>query len=218
MSITQTYYLAHTARGKLSQEAAKSDHNLRYLVGHANLLDSLMLELADAEQEQESWFNNSVRGAQKNERRHIQWADTVVEEIEEEEYVEDSSSSSDSDDYEEDIDVGFATLQRFKSHSSYSSSHEEDEEEYEDDGEEDYAMLSLQRTQSHPASPPELMMEFEEDSSEDEQMPPSPPTDSLPEFPKQKHQSKEQLPLFDDSFYLPQRASSSGLVSAIRVY
>jgi hypothetical protein len=63
MSITQTYYLAHKARAKLSNEAARSDHNLRLLVGHANLLDSLMIELADAEREQESWFNQSVRGA-----------------------------------------------------------------------------------------------------------------------------------------------------------
>ena len=52
MSITQTYYLSHKARAKLSREAAQPDHDLRLLVGHANLLDSLMLELAEAEQEQ----------------------------------------------------------------------------------------------------------------------------------------------------------------------
>src|ERR1700733_3561749 len=63
MSITQTYYLAHKARAKLAFEAGRSDHNLRLLVGHANLLDSLMLELADAEREQESWFNQSVRAS-----------------------------------------------------------------------------------------------------------------------------------------------------------
>src|SRR3569833_4388026 len=84
MSITQTYYLAHKARGKLSSEAARPDHNLRLLVGPANLLASLMMELADAEREQESWFNQSVRGATKatQQDRHVQWADTVVEEPE----------------------------------------------------------------------------------------------------------------------------------------
>lgn len=51
MSVTQTYYLAHTAWGKLSSGAARADHNLRLLVGHANLLDSLMVEPAEAEQE-----------------------------------------------------------------------------------------------------------------------------------------------------------------------
>ena len=29
MSITQTYFLAHSARGKLSREASRSDHDLR---------------------------------------------------------------------------------------------------------------------------------------------------------------------------------------------
>ena len=33
MSVTQTFYLAHKARGKLSSEASRSDHNLRLLVG-----------------------------------------------------------------------------------------------------------------------------------------------------------------------------------------
>lgn len=159
MSITQTYYLAHSARGKLSNEASRSDHRLRRLVGHANLLDSLMLELADAEAEQESWFNASVRGARKTEAdRHIQWADSVVEEPEEDWRAEDgesdSSDSSDEEEEEDDVDMGFATLQRVKSHQAFdvqmiSSRVEEEEEDiYEDDGEEDYAMLSLQRTHS----------------------------------------------------------------------
>lgn len=223
MSIRTTYYLAHTARGKLSHEAAQADHELRRLVGHANLLDSLMLELAEAEQEQESWFNNSVRNAQKTERTHIQWADTVVEEEEEEAYVEDDSSeSSDSDDYdeEEETETGFATLQRVPSRTQYPAPQdieEEDEEEFEDDGEEDYTELSLQRTYSHPASPPELTLDEEGSSSEDEQMPPSPPTVSIQSFNSKS--TKEQSSLFDDGFYLPKRTSPTpGLVSAISVY
>src|ERR1700759_4741980 len=70
MSITQTYFLAHSARGKLSKEAARADPDLRLLVGHANILDSLMLDLANAEQEQERWFNKSVSGAREEEPTH----------------------------------------------------------------------------------------------------------------------------------------------------
>lgn len=39
------------------------DHDLRLVVGHANLLDGLMLELANLEQEQEISFNNTVQSA-----------------------------------------------------------------------------------------------------------------------------------------------------------
>jgi hypothetical protein len=72
MSISQTYRLAHRARAKLSTEAQRSDHNLRLLVGHANLLDSLMVEIADAEREQQSWFNQSVRGAAEQQQQQQQ--------------------------------------------------------------------------------------------------------------------------------------------------
>ena len=63
MAYTQTFQLAQRARGKLQREASQHDHNLRLLVGHANLLDSLMIALADAEREQEQWFNEVVRGS-----------------------------------------------------------------------------------------------------------------------------------------------------------
>ncbi|KAK3956848.1 hypothetical protein QBC32DRAFT_55479 [Pseudoneurospora amorphoporcata] len=208
MSITQTYYLAHKARAKLSSEASRPDHNLRLLVGHANLLDSLMVELADAEREQESWFNQSVRGASssRSEERHIQWAETVVEEPEHDWQAEDaeysdSDSDSDSDlseddeeDRDEDIEMADAVpLRRIPSHSSgslhrYSMqaplhqyySYNDDEDMEEDDGEEDYTHLALQRSPSHSASPPELDLDL--DSSEDEHMPPSPPTAILSTF------------------------------------
>ncbi|ELR06683.1 hypothetical protein VC83_05256 [Pseudogymnoascus destructans] len=232
MSITQTYYLAHSARGKLSTEASRSDRRLRRLVGHANLLDSLMLELANAEAEQESWFNVLVRGARKTEDRHIQWADSVVEEEAEEDWqVEDAESdSSDEEEEEEEVHMGFATLQRVKSHQAFDvtmipspadseseSDEDEDEDIYEDDGEEDYAMLSLQRTHSHPASPPDLIDE-DDSSSEDEAMPPSPPADVMRAFPKAEARGSKVSPakgqFFDEGFYLPQRK----LVSAVSVY
>ncbi|CAK7244721.1 MAG: hypothetical protein STHCBS139747_006267 [Sporothrix thermara] len=162
MSITQTYFLAHKARAKLSSQAARPDHNLRLLVGHANLLDTLMLELADAEREQESWFNQSVRGASENNKaaaaapsqkadRHVQWADAVIEEPE-----EDWEADDDSDDASSEVS------------SDYSDSDEEEDEEDEvyneespvsslddDDVEEDLLMADaapLRRVSSHKAA------------------------------------------------------------------
>ncbi|CAK3896023.1 uncharacterized protein RCC_01754 [Lecanosticta acicola] len=44
---TESYYIAWTARSKLSYEARQRDHKLRMLVGHANLLDKLVVEIAD---------------------------------------------------------------------------------------------------------------------------------------------------------------------------
>lgn len=223
MSVTQTYFLAHTARGKLSSEASRADHNLRLLVGHANLLDSLMLELAEAEQEQESWFNQSVHKASKpSGQKHIQWADAVVEDPEQDWQAEDADSSDSSD-----------------SDSDYSS-----EEEIEDDGAEDYADLALTLTQSHGASPPDLEHDSSEgDSSDDDSVPPSPPADVLP-LPSFSQKERQQIATtgfyhlhkqsptpssmapaarqeddedsYDQDFYLPQRSPS--LISAISVY
>lgn len=238
MSVTQTYYLAHTARGKLSHEASRSDHNLRLLVGHANLLDSLMIELAEAEQEQEGWFNQSVKKATKTEEpKHIQWADdTIVEDPEEDWHAEDVDSSDSESEYDSDEDVdmefGTASLQRVSSHSILSK-YTEVEEDYEDDGQEDIEALGLHLTQSHSNFPPELDHDSD-DSSEDESMPPSPPSATLPTFSEKERQqiattsyysksdaasippSSEQA-FFDEGFYLPQRPQQ-GLVNAISVY
>ncbi|KAH9215777.1 hypothetical protein DL95DRAFT_388403 [Leptodontidium sp. 2 PMI_412] len=233
MSVTQTYYLAHTARGKLSSEAARADHNLRLLVGHANLLDSLMLELAEAEQEQESWFNQSVKKATKTEEpKHIQWADAIVEDPEEDWQAEDADSSDSDSEYDSDDDVemdtGFAQLQRVSSNSTISIVAEV-EEEFEDDGEEDFEGLQLHLTPSRSQQPPEL--DHDSDSSEDESMPPSPPNNALPTFSeKQKIATtsfyskptgsipqSEQQAFFEEGFYLPQR-TQPGLISAISVY
>jgi len=227
MSVTQAYFLAHKARAKLSSEAARPDHNLRLLVGHANLLDSLMLDLAEAEREQESWFNQSVRGAApKSEDRHIQWADQV-EEPEHDWHAEDAESDSsddDSDFSDEDEDVEMAdvvSLRRIPSVTvkDYSYEMEEDEEDYEDD-EEDFAELALHRSPSHSASPPEL--DHDSDTSEDESMPPSPPTVTLPAFSEKQQDayysgSQEKDAFYENGYYLPPR-NPARLVSAISVY
>ncbi|KAJ5143672.1 uncharacterized protein N7515_002459 [Penicillium bovifimosum] len=198
MSITQTYYLAHTARKKLTREASRADHNLRLLVGHANLLDSLMFDLADAEREQERWFNQTVKGATKassSSRQHIQWASTVVEEPEEDWDAEDASdmdsdlSDSDDSDFDES-DFVINTPVRRRSPSPVAPHHENDlleEDEGEDtdsdfeyDDEEDLDELSLTRSPSR-QSPPELLSDSDGES-EDEATPPSPPQPTLEAF------------------------------------
>ncbi|EGX96799.1 hypothetical protein CCM_01457 [Cordyceps militaris CM01] len=210
MSVTQTYYLAHKARAKLSREAAQPDHDLRLLVGHANLLDSLMVELADAEREQERWFNQSVRGTSKTpaaKQRHIQWADRIVEEPATAEDESDSDSDSDSDFDYDDEDAKMTT--------ALPTITVEQVDEEEDDEEEDYAQLELVRTPSHSSSPPELLLDHhDDDSSDDESMPPSPAEAPLP-LPDTKH-AKEQQVYGEEEYY--SRRNPTGLVSAIMVY
>jgi hypothetical protein len=219
MSITQTYYLAHTARKKLTREASRADHDLRLLVGHANLLDSVMLDLADAEREQERWFNQTVSGAAKaqEEPRHIQWASTVVEEPEEDWDPEDASDldsdDSDSDEEEEDSDFedsGFAINApiRRRAPSPVTPAPEpilmEDEDDdtdsdFEYDDVEDLDDLSLTRSPSR-QSPPELLADSD-DESEEEHLPPSPPQPALEAF-DEKEASSTAIPLGDSQPHL----------------
>jgi len=222
MSLTQTYYLAHTARAKLSREAARADHELRLLVGHANLLDGLMLDLAEAEREQESWFNQTVKGAAEKETeepKHIQWSESlpvVMEDYEE----EDSSDEESEADEEEEISYTRPTpLRRAPAPPSIITTIEMDidsDEEDDDDYEEE---LALTRTSSR--TPPELLHESDSDS-EDDAMPPSPPIthDAYSEqrsqaslfSPTSKVQPKSQLEkasqedeFYEEGYYLPQR-------------
>jgi hypothetical protein len=209
MSITQTYYLAHTARKKLTREASRADHNLRLLVGHANLLDSLMLDLADAEQEQERWFNQTVSGATKgsyrSEHHHIQWAETLVEEPEEDWDPEDvSDEDSDlSEEEDSDIEEDYAPIRRRAPSpvaiitetelEDYSDSDSDSEFEY--DGAEDLNDLALTRSPSR-QTPPDLL--HDEDESEDDSMPPSPQQPLLETFDEK--QAHTEISLSDSDF------------------
>ncbi|KAF2687203.1 hypothetical protein K458DRAFT_361750 [Lentithecium fluviatile CBS 122367] len=176
MSLTQTYYIAASARSKLGKEACRADHDLRLLVGHANLLDSLMIELQDAERQQEAWFHSTVAKANKAEQeqqQHIKWADSIVEEPEEE---DDSDSDSDSDFYDEDGDFDMVSLPRRLVQSpvqiTTTEMDEDDEDQYDDL--EDDAGLALTRVPSQ--SPPELV---HDEDSDDESPPVSPPQVSM---------------------------------------
>ncbi|PHH50474.1 hypothetical protein CFIMG_007407RA00001 [Ceratocystis fimbriata CBS 114723] len=199
MSMTQTYYLAHRARSKLGAEASRSDHNLRVLVGHANLLDTLMLELAEAEREQETWYHNSPAASSKStsttstspsQARHIQWADQYISQGD-----SDSDSSSDdwdvssTEDEEESDDEDFAdhipetssSLQRMPKNAAAFSpsvvtisaveSDSDSDSEFDDD--EDLSQLGLVRTPSHSGaasgSPPELALDCDLDDSSDDE-------------------------------------------------
>ncbi|CAL5869481.1 uncharacterized protein PFLUO_LOCUS3710 [Penicillium psychrofluorescens] len=208
MSITETYYLAHTARKKLTREASRADHDLRLLVGHANLLDSLMVDLADAEHEQERWFNQTVHGAAKAQDeqppKHIQWATTtIVEEPEEDWDPEDASDldsdfsdedEADDDDYDERDFVITAPPPRRRAPSPVAIIQEqelmEDESDDDDDTDsdfeyddvEDLEQLSLTRSPSRASqSPPELLADSDDDS-EDDNLPPSPPQPTIEVF------------------------------------
>jgi len=203
LSLTQTYFLAHSARGKLSKEASRADHNLRLLVGHANMLDSLMIDLANAEQEQERWFTKSVSGAKESEAEPEQeWAENVAEpEVDWE--AEDAESTDDESDYEEERPE--ATIITTT--------------EIDSDDEENYGDLALTRTTSR-HSPPELSSDSDSDS-DDEHMPSSPPQPTIAAFTEKQRQAiattsyydakdaslspTEQETFEQEGFYLPSR-------------
>jgi hypothetical protein len=205
MSITQTYFLAHSARGKLSREASRADHDLRLLVGHANMLDHLMIDLANAEQEQERWFNKSVSGASEAEEP-AQDIKTIVEEPEADWEAEDAETSDDDSTYDEEEET-----------SAVITSTEVDSDMEEDD--EQDSELTLTRTPSR-HSPPELSNDSDSDS-EDEHMPPSPPQSTIVAFSEKQRQAiattsfydnkdatlseQEQQAFVQEGYYLPSR-------------
>ena len=209
MSLTQTYVLAHTARGKLAKEAKRGDHNLRRLVGHANLLDGLMIDLLEAERSQEALFNASV----KSQSSHTEWATlptppssrqpTIIEDFEEDEDEEDSDS-------EDEEESPVQSITRRPIITTMEVSQDEDDEQAIDDEEDDYKHLTLTRSPSH-SSPPELSLESDDESDEESQ-PLSPPTPEMPSsFPpvsgdQQKDSGSIPNAFYEEGFYVPQRS------------
>lgn len=206
MSLTQTYYIAASARSKLGKEACRADHDLRLLVGHANLLDSLMIELQDAERQQEAWFHSTVAKAQKSEEpRHIQWADSIVEEEEDDDSDVSSDSDSESDYYDEEGDFDMIMPRRIAQAPVNITTTEvdEDEDDQYDDLEDDEG-LALTRVPSQ--SPPELV--HDEDS--DDESPPTPPQPTMEFSAKEamlttSFYDEKSQPLFaSQEMYLPE--------------
>ncbi|KAK7524473.1 hypothetical protein IWZ03DRAFT_367257 [Phyllosticta citriasiana] len=214
MSLSQTYYIAASARSKLTHEAQKSDHDLRLLVGHANLLDSLMLDLADAEREQEAWFNKTVNNAARSQQKHIQWVDTIDEEVMED-YDEDASDSDSDSDYDEDAEAfdmipplrGIAQAPVVITTTEVDDDDDDDEEYVDDEFDEAHA-LTRTPSQQHP---PELV--HEEDSDSDEEPPTTPPQPAALEYSEKERQAisttafydRKDAALITDDYLIPQQ-------------
>jgi len=127
--IIQTCFLAHSARGKLSKEASRSDQNLLLLVGHANLLGSLMIDPASAEQEQERCYNKSEPDP---------CAETAVEASEADWDAESVESTDIDSGYDEDDETSKSSAAIIITTTEIES----DEKDLEDD-EENYGELAL---------------------------------------------------------------------------
>ena len=191
-----------------------------------------MLDLADAEREQERWFNQTVHGAAKasqGEPRHVQWASTIVEDLEEDWNPEDASDSesdisdSDEEDYSDFDEADFVinTPVRRRAPSPVAPAPEptlleEDDDDdtdsdFEYDDMEDLDELSLKRSPSR-QSPPELLADLDDDS-EDEALPRSPPQPALETFDRKKLAStaitlSDQPHLFEPGYYVSQERST----------
>ncbi len=141
-----------------------------------------MLELQDAEREQEAWFHQSVRTASKPEERHVQWVDSIPE-IDEE---EDSEDEEDGSEVDEEEFAQLAAPRRIRTPPvDLSSAVFEDEMEYDEDSDDDE--LSLTRVASK-HSPPELTMDDDEDFSDEDDECPSPEEIALELSEKQRQQ------------------------------
>lgn len=206
LSVKQTYFLAQNARGKLSNEAAKSDHDLRLLVGHASMLDSLMRDLADAEQAQRRWCNRSLSGARDDEKPEQEHVETIEEEPKADWEEEDTESSDGESESDEEEQLKSTTI-------NITQDVDADMEK----NDETYADLALTRTASR-HSPSELTADSEPDSDEDHMQPPppNPIIDALTETQRQAiattsfYKSKEALispakSLEEEGLYLPSR-------------
>jgi hypothetical protein len=232
MTVTQTYRLAHTARGKLSTEASRGEYDLRILVGHANLLDHLMIDLSTVEQEQERAYQTGTPRSTT-----ISFADEAVElpevsdseDEEDEQEVEEDEDDEDDDvsDYDDEEEVSVATatpLKRTPSRSPVVILAEDLVDD--DDYDEDYnnPELSLVRTQSRSdvRSPehgvPELV--HDSDDSDDESLsPPLSPDQTavtytnitIKDFARKTHTpvaAAAEEALHDQGFWIPQQQSA----------
>lgn len=220
MAYTQTFQLAQRARGKLQREASQHDHNLRLLVGHANLLDSLMIALSEAEREQEQWFNEVVRGSMaaededdiEEEAESRDWPEQSCEEqgwlaadYSDSDSDEDSESEMDSDEEMEDVEYTMPRLTRKSSYRSLPSYFQttigvSEVDEYDEDFEDEDGMYPLTRTLSH-GSPPQLVADLTDDE-EEESTPPSPPQLSLP-FTPVKGKERIETTFFEENSHSP---------------
>lgn len=209
MSISETYSLAHAARAKLLKETSRPDHALRMIVGHANLLDSIMLELADAEREQEHWFTQSVLSS---EDKSADWPNAVEEPAHDwaaEDAESDSSECSDDGSEDDELELSVQTIPMPTRPAPFinvtSIEVDDDFAEYEDD-EAESGDLALVRVPSHP--PPDLLHDSDDDSDGDS-MPPSPPQQLIHDFTDEERKAISTTSYYDQRKSARQRAANA---------
>lgn len=102
MSVEEAFSLARIARTKLLNKASEADPSLRQLLGHANLLDSLLLVIAVPPPAQNITLSVPVSRLAKaidQKRMLTDWHVTIIDEIEELE--EDDSEGTEDDSHPE---------------------------------------------------------------------------------------------------------------------
>lgn len=103
MSVEEAFNLARIARTKLLSKASEADPSLRQLLGHANLLDSLLLVIAIPPHAQNITLSDPVSRLAKTidqKRMLTDWDVTILDEIEED-LEEDDSEDTDDDSHPE---------------------------------------------------------------------------------------------------------------------
>jgi hypothetical protein len=130
-----------------------------------------MLHLAEAEAEQERWYQNTVRG---NERDAEEYGSLATD------YESEEEESDDEEEYEEEDTRPHYSAPTIAIHEVEDEEEEEDCQDYEDDYEDDEdGMFALTRTTSH--RPPSLCSDESDDDDEDH--PPSPLQPAEDHFP-----------------------------------
>jgi hypothetical protein len=150
MSVTQTSLIAHQVRQKLAKEANCPDYSLHRVVCQANMLDTLITDLAHAEDEQKSQLEKPPSGAGKPTRKSKteKWVQVVLETGEEEE-----SESSDELELSSDDDSSDDEFEHREYRASEKAAGDvvvvpSGEQDGADELHEDLARLALERTTS----------------------------------------------------------------------
>lgn len=208
MPAPHAYHIAQTARCKLAQAASQPDHDLRLLVGHANMLDALMLNLArstsNGSRGRSVSYGPTARTPPQSPNRHraadardqhIRWADMVAtDEDNEEAIVSDSDLDSDVDsdesdseeDYEDERDdadtvPSFPTafkVPQLRVTTRELANEEDDADDYDDYDDYDDDGQDLTLTRVPSHSQPPELLHDPEDYSSEEDSPPPSPPHS----------------------------------------
>lgn len=185
-SLSDTYFLASRAKSKLTREASRHDHDLRVLVSHANLLDSLMDSIHEKKKEQYKQrqlqlqqqrvmnYNNhsgSISFDLANTKRTT-YNSPILEQNDDDDYM-DSDSDSDSDSDDEADDEPLYTYHYNQSYRTMPTVDEEDDEEKE---QEPIVQVVESSDEEHTNAPPSLS--YSSDEEEDDELP-SPTRDQI---------------------------------------